>query len=113
MKVAVIGSRDITVTDMDRYVSDCEEIVTGGAVGVDLCAQEYAKKYGLRLTVFYPNYRRYGRAAPVVRNRQIVDYADKVIAFWNGFSGGTASVIQYAQKTGTPCDVVLCEARDI
>ena len=108
MKIAIIGSRDIKAADIGRYAADAEEIVSGGAMGVDACAATYAKEHGIRLTVFLPQYRRYGRAAPILRNKEIVDYADKVIAFWNGSSKGTASVIQYAQKTGKPCEIVRC-----
>ena len=109
MKIAVVGSRGIKDVEIGKYVFESEEIVSGGAVGVDLCAAEYAHKNGIKLTVFLPEYERYGRAAPIVRNKKIVDYADKVIAFWNGKSKGTLSVIQYAQKTGKPCDVILCD----
>ena len=109
MKIAVVGSRSITVSDIGRYLSDGEEIVSGGAVGVDTCAAEYAKKNGLRLSVFLPEYKRYGRAAPIVRNKKIVDYADKVVAFWDGSSKGTLSVIKYAQKTGKVCQIVFCK----
>ena len=107
MKIAVIGSRNIYIADIGRYISDCEEIVSGGAVGVDFCAAEYAKENGIKLTVFLPQYERYGRAAPIVRNKEIVDYADKIIAFWNGTSKGTLSVIKYAEKKGKPCQIIL------
>ena len=109
MKIAVVGSRKITMVNIGRYISDGEEIVSGGAVGVDSCAAEYAKEKGIKLTVFLPQYERYGRAAPIMRNKEIVDYADKIIAFWDGSSKGTLSVIKYAEKTGKPCDIILCE----
>ena len=109
MKVAVVGSRSILTTDISMYISDGDEIVSGGAVGVDSCAAEYAKKNGLKLTVFLPQYGEYGRAAPIMRNKEIVDYADKIVAFWDGRSGGTLSVIKYAQKIGKPYVIVLCK----
>ena len=109
MKIAIVGSRSITVTDIGMYISDGDEVVSGGAVGVDSCAAEYAKKNGLKLTVFLPQYERYGRAAPIVRNKKIVDYSDKILAFWDGSSKGTLSVIKYAEKTGKPCEIVLCK----
>ena len=109
MKVAVVGSRSISATDIGLYISDGDEIVSGGAVGVDSCAAEYAKKNGLKLTVFLPQYERYGRAAPIARNKKIVDYADKIIAFWDGKSKGTLSVIKYAEKTGKLCEIILCK----
>ena len=109
MKIAVVGSRNVNISDISRYIPECEEIVSGGAIGVDFCAAEYAKENGIKLTVFLPQYERYGRAAPIVRNIEIVDYADKIIAFWNGSSKGTLSVIKYAKKTGKPCEIILCE----
>ena len=109
MKIAIVGSRDIIVADIGKYVSDGDEIVSGGAVGVDACAAEYAKKHGMKFTVFLPQYARYGRAAPIVRNKEIVDYADRIVVFWDGKSKGTQSVIQYAEKRGKPCEVILCE----
>ena len=84
MKIAIVGSRMIGAVDISRYVSRGDEIVSGGAAGVDRCAAEYARKNGLPLTEFLPQYERYGRAAPLVRNRSIVDYAEKVIAFSRG-----------------------------
>ena len=109
MKIAVIGSRSVNVADISEYISNAEEIVSGGAVGVDRCAASYAKKNGIRLTEFLPQYERYGRAAPIVRNKKIVDYSDKIIAFWDGNSKGTLSVIKYAQKTGKPCEIIICK----
>ena len=109
MKIAVVGSRDIHTVDIGKYLPSCDEIISGGAEGVDACAADYARKNGIKLTVFLPQYRRYGRAAPIVRNKEIVDHADKVIAFWNGSSRGTLSVIKYAEKKQKPCEIILCK----
>jgi len=109
MKIGIVGSRNITVTNLGKYISSGDEIVSGGAVGVDTCAEEYAKANGIKITVFLPKYERYGRGAPIVRNKEIVDYSDKIVAFWDGKSKGTLSVIKYAEKTGKPCDIVFCK----
>ena len=110
MKIAIIGSRNIVVKNFEQYVLQADEIVSGGAKGVDSCAAEYAKSHGLKLTEFLPNYERYGRAAPIKRNQQIVDYADEIFAFWDGKSKGTLSVINYAKKTNKKCSIILCES---
>ena len=95
---------------LEQYVlKEVEEIVSGGAVGVDSCAAAYAKRNGLKLTEFLPQYERYGRVAPIIRNREIVDHADKILIFWDGKSRGTLSVIQYAQKTGKPYEIIRCD----
>lgn len=36
------------------------------------------------------------------RNELMVDHADRVVALWNGTSGGTANCIAYAQKKHKP-----------
>ncbi len=107
MKIAIIGSRGIQRVDLAAYLpSDCTEIVSGGAIGVDRIAAAYAHAHNISLKEFLPAYDLYGRGAPIVRNKQIVDYADAVLAFWDGSSRGTLSVINYCKKTGTPCTVI-------
>jgi predicted Rossmann fold nucleotide-binding protein DprA/Smf involved in DNA uptake len=109
MKIAIVGSRNITEICLDDYVSECDEIVSGGARGVDSLAAEYATKKGIKLTEFMPEYEKYGKAAPIKRNEKIVDYADKIIVFWDGSSKGSFSVIKYAKKIGKPCETVICD----
>lgn len=111
MKIAVVGSRDLNISEaiLKEYLFGASEIVSGGARGVDSCAAEYSRKNRLVLTEFLPEYELYGRAAPIIRNREIVEYADKVIVFWNGRSKGALSVIKYAEKIGKSCKVVLVD----
>ena len=107
MKVAVIGSRNANISNLETYLSEnCTEIVSGGAIGIDRCAAAFAKAHGLTLTEFLPQYKKYGRAAPIIRNKQIVEYADTVLAFWDGVSKGTSFTIRYCEKIGKPCIVI-------
>ena len=112
MKIAIIGSRNISIDNFNAYVSHGDEIVSGGARGVDLCAEAYARNNGMKFTLFKPEYARYGRAAPIIRNRKIVEYADKILAFWDGESRGTLSVIEYAKKCGKPCEIVIVKKQN-
>ena len=106
MKVAVIGSRGLTVNDLGKYLpEDTTEIVSGGAKGIDTCARNYASSHDLKLTEFLPEYSKYGRGAPLKRNLQIIEYADVVIAFWDGKSKGTKYVIDNCKKQGVQVDV--------
>lgn len=95
MKLAVIGSRNLNIVNLSEYLPrGVTEIVSGGARGIDTCAREYALANNIKLTEFLPQYEKYGRAAPLYRNLQIIDYADEVFAFWDGKSRGTAFVIK-------------------
>lgn len=106
MKVAVVGSRDLLVGDLSQYLpKETTEIVSGGARGIDRCAARYAREKGLKLTEFLPNYEVYGRSAPIRRNVQIIEYADMVLAFWNGRSRGTKFVIETCRKKGKPIQI--------
>ena len=65
MKVAVVGSRNLTINNLGDYLpKDTTEIVSGGARGIDRCAREYAKSHNIKLMEFLPEYERYGRSAP-------------------------------------------------
>ena len=106
MKVAVIGSRGLTVSDLGKYLPEnTTEIVSGGAKGIDTCARNHALSNGIKLTEFLPEYRKYGRGTPLKRNLLIIDYSDLVIAFWDGKSRGTKYVIDHCKKQGVKVQV--------
>ena len=94
MKVAVIGSRGLTISNLGDYLPcDNTEIISGGAKGVDTCARDYSLSHGIKITEYLPEYEKYGRAAPLKRNITIIQNADLVLAFWDGKSKGTKFVI--------------------
>lgn len=108
MKVAVIGSRGIFVPDLEKYLPpQTTEIVSGGAVGVDRSAREYAKKHNLKLTEFLPQYEKYKKGAPLKRNDEIIEYADLVLIFWDKKSSGTKYVIEQCKKKGVAAHIYV------
>lgn len=108
MKVAVIGSRGLQVAHLEAYLpEDVTEIVSGGARGIDTCARTYAHSHQIKLTEFLPEYDKYGRAAPLKRNISIIEYADLVLAFWDGTSHGTKFVIDNCKKRRIPVKVYV------
>lgn len=86
------------------------EIVSGHARGADTLGEEYAKEHNIRLAVFPADWKRYGRVAGPIRNKQMLQYASEqspvVIAFWNGTSPGTRNMIQLAEKAGAEVHIV-------
>lgn len=106
MKVAIIGSRSLSVPDLEKYLPpETSEIVSGGAQGVDTSARIHAVKNNIKLTEFLPDYAAYGREAPLIRNIEIIKYADIVLAFWDGKSRGTMFVIRRCKMLGVPARV--------
>ena len=69
MKVAVVGSRNLSPNIEPHLPEGTTAIVTGGAKGVDQAAMDLAERLGLKLIVFKPDYKRYGRGATIVRNK--------------------------------------------
>ena len=108
MKVAIVGSRSITNADIAKAVPpDTELIISGGASGIDTIAEKYADAHGIPKKIFYPDYGLYGKSAPLIRDRIIVDSADLVIAFWDGHSTGTDYTISYAKKRKVPVQLYM------
>ena len=108
MKLAIIGSRGAKINDLEKYLPDgVSEIVSGGAKGADSFAAEYARKNGIPLTEFLPEYEKFGRAAPLKRNGKIVEYADEGLAFWDGSSKGTKYTIELFKKANKKITVVI------
>ena len=112
MKVAIVGSRGLYLNDFSPYLpGDTTEIVSGGARGIDSCAAAYARREGLKLTEFRPDYDSFGRSAPLRRNVEIVDYADLVLIFWDGTSPGSRFVADQCRKRGKPHRVFVAKKR--
>lgn len=117
MKIAIIGSRSFN--DWNKFnagvhsnMSNSEMLasntsfISGGANGTDKMAERLSETLAIRIEVFLPDYEKNAKGATHIRNRKIVDSSDRVIAFWDGLSKGTKSVIDYAQKKGKPIAVI-------
>lgn len=99
MKLLIVGSRSICNFDLSQYIpSDTDLIISGGANGIDRIAEEYADKHRLSKLILRPQYKLFGRAAPLKRNEIMVDLSDCVLVIWDGVSKGTQYTINYATK---------------
>jgi predicted Rossmann fold nucleotide-binding protein DprA/Smf involved in DNA uptake len=97
MNIAIIGSRNISDINLSEYIHEKPEyIISGGARGIDTIAEDWAKENGVKTIIFKPEYEKYGKGAPLRRNRTIVENSDIIYAFWDGESRGTKHTIDYA-----------------
>ena len=94
---------------VDNYIdsSTLGAVITVGAAGVDTLAEWWAKKHKLEWICYLPNYKIFGRAAPLKRDEDMVKASDKLIAFWDGQSTGTKYTIDFARKLGKRVEVHL------
>lgn len=110
MRIAIVGSRNLTVS-MDTLEKVLpwytDEILSGGAKGIDSCAKQYAKEKNMKYVEYLPDYEKYGKSAPLYRNLLLIIDSPMVYAFWDGKSKGTKYVISHCKKMGIPCKVFL------
>ena len=113
MKVIIAGSRTITnQTIVNRAILVTIpkllttqgiikiEIVSGGAIGVDELGERWARGFNYPIKMFIPNWKKYGKKAGYLRNIEMANYADALIAIWDGKSKGTKMMIDIAKKKG-------------
>ncbi len=109
MRIAVVGSREYPRLDEVRqFVREQERttvIISGGALGVDDAAVKEARRLGMPYEIYLAHWHKHGRSAGPIRNREIVERADEVVAFWDGKSRGTKNTIDTAKALGKPCRV--------
>ena len=105
MKTIIAGSRDITnyaiVEEAVRASGiSVSTVVSGKQRGVDTLGERWAKAHGVEVAPYPAEWKAHGRAAGPIRNRQMADNADALIAVWDGFSPGTKDMIDVAKRRG-------------
>jgi hypothetical protein len=105
MKTIIAGSRNIESMDIVReaYLQSgipVSEVVSGGCRGVDTLAEAMAHSVGIPVKRFPAAWSELGKAAGPVRNAEMAEYADALIAIWDGVSRGTRNMIRAARGRG-------------
>lgn len=114
-KLIIAGSRGIT--DLEVVEQAVREsgfkptvIISGGALGVDTLAVEYAQKYNIPYEVYLPDWRPngiYDITAGHKRNAIMGDKGDALVAIWNGKSTGTRGMISIMTRLKKPNHVKI------
>lgn len=104
MKTIIAGSRkaDLSMSRLMEIIDlagiPITEVVSGHSGGVDLLGEHWAEMVHLPITLFKASWDTYGKSAGPRRNRQMAEYAEALIAIWNGKSRGTLNMIKEATK---------------
>ncbi len=111
MKLLIVGSRSIKEYELQGKIpEEVDLIISGGAKGIDTLAEQYADAHGIEKLIIRPQYDRFGRAAPIKRNEEMVGLCDAVLAIWDGESRGTRYTLDYARKKGKEIiEIVIAE----
>lgn len=109
MKLIVAGSR--TITDfatvneaIGHFVKtlahgEIAEIVSGRARGVDKLGEQWACANGVPVAEFPADWKA-GKGAGFARNARMAEYADALLAIWDGQSHGTEDMIRRMREAG-------------
>ena len=103
MKTIIAGGRNIvSLLVAKQAIKDSEfvitEVVSGTARGADTLGEEYADNNGIPIKPFKPDWDKYGKRAGFIRNADMGNYAQGLIALWDGKSKGIKHMIDYATK---------------
>ena len=123
-RVIVCGGRDfrdkeLCFETLEKVLSEYDSvgIVAGHARGADTYGEEFAKIHGIKVSIFKPDWKLYGRGAGPVRNRQMLKYALEenavIVAFWDGASKGTKNMIEQAKEAGAIVHTVIYSAQEM
>lgn len=102
MRLGIVGCRYFNNWEkfsafMERYEKEYglpDEVVSGGAAGIDTLAERWAKEKSIPMRIFFADWNKYGRAAGPMRNTEIANNIDLLLAFPSAKSVGTYDTIR-------------------
>lgn len=105
MKTIIAGSRDFNDYELlCAVIESCPweitAVVCGKARGADSLGEDYANNNNIPVLPFPANWKLYGNGAGPIRNQEMADNADALIALWDGVSRGTKDMISRARRAG-------------
>lgn len=115
MKTIIAGSRNLTdIREVYRATNECgwtiTEVVCGEARGADNLGKQWAQEHNIPVDSYPANWNKFGRSAGPIRNCEMADSADALVAIWDGFSKGTEHMITQARRKGLRIYVHMYDA---
>jgi hypothetical protein len=112
ISIGIVGSRnfpnELKVRQFVQTLPSDWELVSGGANGPDLWAEEEFRARGMAVNIHYPNWKALGKSAGFIRNTLIVNDSNLIVAFYNN-TNGTKNTMQQAVKARKPLFTVTAE----
>lgn len=71
-----------------------------------MLGRRYAEEHGIPFVSYPANWEVYGNRAGYIRNEKMAANADALVAFWDGYSHGTAHMIRLAKEYGLSVRVI-------
>lgn len=107
MKTIIAGSRGATQYKFIELATqlcyfEVTSVVSGTCRGGDKLGERYATANNLPLELYPADWKKYGKSAGFIRNAEMVENADALIAIWDGFSNGTKNMIEIARRKKFP-----------
>jgi hypothetical protein len=94
-----------------RYNSTNEIVfITGGALGVDSLVESLCTRQGIKFLCIPAKWLELERAAGPIRNKDIVNLSNEMIAFWDEESPGTKQCIEYAEYVKKPITILTVKS---
>ena len=88
------------VFDILDSIGGITTVLSGEAIGPDRWGRDWAITVGVPVDKYIPDWKSYGKSAGMRRNEEMVQSADRLIAFHDGITSGTKHVIRYAKRMG-------------
>jgi len=102
-KTIIAGSRDINDYNVLLEAVKCirwkiGNVVSGTCRGVDKLGEQYAKQMNVYVTRFPADWDKYGSVAGRIRNKEMAQNSEALLAIWDGKSPGTKHMIEVANE---------------
>ena len=115
-KIIIAGGRDFMDYNLlkekvnkilqEKRVTHKIFIISGCARGADTLGVRYASENAFDVDKYPADWDKYGKKAGYMRNVEMAENADALIAFWDGKSKGTKHMIDIATERNLPIRVI-------
>lgn len=108
MRLIIAGTRSFSSLNytvqaaINHYnLDDVEEVVSGGATGIDQLGETWADEMNIPVKQFLADWSK-GKMAGPMRNKEMAAYGDALLLIWDGESKGSKNILAYVSDLNKP-----------